>query len=1354
MKTLRLLHAGIAGLTLALALARTVCAQDFTLTLQPNTVTLIPDQGASFLISMSSLNGFTSQVALAVGTLPSGVTARFSPSTLTPPGTSILTLSADTNAQSGSFTLNISAGGGGITNTIAGAVNVNFGLLPICAGTIEGQVTDIQTGLPVPGARVDCFYKTGGAVFTDTNGMFVLTNLTLSNDNQPAFYTLTARATNYWYSDSTYAYAVCDATNRVNLRILRELTGSISGQVVDQDGGALAGVTVQGGGETAHTDTNGFFQLLALQLGFSNAPAKCGMSADATGYWSSTTNAVIQANSNTVVTLVLVQVCSSCTVRGKVFFGDTGLPAAGVSVAIDNGYPPGHLVLTDTNGDYTATQVSLGFDNRSAPVSANVTLPPTGYYMGVTKSTLTLCGETLTMPVLALQRRPQNSGYGDVTGHVYDVQTGKPITNAAVSAFDLSFEVHGYTDTNGAYYLTHFNTGTNNTPASITASASAYWESLSNVVIYANEVVTQDLRLLPIGYGAVMGTVRDSASSLPVPGASISVFGHFYTADANGHYASAPLPLSPGNLPASGSVSVSARGYWPSSINTTITPGNTNVADINLIQVCSGATIVGTVVDALTQKPITNATVVAYDWAVNSTYTDTHGNFILTNISVGNDNSPIQSTISASAPGYNTQSKTVTIFCDATITVQFGAPQTAFGLIEGRVTNMVSGLPLAGAFVGSQFGESTYTDTNGFYQLTQAPLGANNSSRTWNITAIPTNFTAKTLPVAVFSNGVSKLNFGFGEPTTALSLTVSGAPNPVTVGSNILFLVTLTNTVADAQQVRLSDALPLGVTLVSAAITNSPGTPFSAPVYSNHVVTVTAAGFGSNSAVSLAIVVTPTVTGTLTNIATVTSSTADLDPTGSNRTATVITSVVGPMEADLALILTESAGSMVLGGNVTYTLLVTNLGPADAPGVVLDDTMPAGAAYVSSTTSQGTATPNGGGVHWDFGLLSSHAFATATLVVAPSSAGTITNSGTVTLVHQGSAAADTNQANNSSSVVANVTAAVVTNVPRTALIVSASGAPNPATVGSNILFLVTLTNTVADAQQVRLSDALPLGVTLVSAAITNSPGTPFSAPIYSNNVVTVTAAVFGSNSAVTLAIVVTPTVTGMLTNIATVTSPTADLDPTGSNRTATVITSVVSPITNLPPLTNGPITFNPQTGLYQQSVSFVNLSGLSVAGVRVTVLELPSSVALFNATGSTNGAPFVEYDQTIAPGGSVVFLLEYYDAGRQPLVSTNFVATVVAAAQPPPAPSGPVLQLDRVVFISQGQLTIEFASVPGQAYVVQYSTNSSPAKWQTAVPPIIASGTKTQWIDSGPPKTDSAPGAPGQRYYRVVQITN
>ena len=1089
------MNARIALCGLALALAPAVSAQDFTLTIQPSTLTLIPDQNASFVVSLAPFGGFTSQVTLAVGTLPSGVTAQFSPATLTPPGSSILQLSAATNAQLGAFTLNVTAIGGGITNTTSSSVTVNFGLLPICTGAFRGQVTDIVTGLPLTNVTVVASYGSQTAAATDATGMFIFTNLPLAgSDNQPANYSFSVSSTDYWPPPYATAYAVCDATNVVNLQLLRKETGSLSGQVVVQGGGPLPGVEVTVGGlQPAITDTNGFFQFTGLPLSYSNAPATYTPYTSIPGYWQSTSNVVINANSNAVVTLTLIPVCYA-TVKGNVIFSDSGLPAANASVSLSAAGGGSASVTTNTNGNYIATNISLAFDNASTTAYASASYG--GYYSASANSPLATCGETVTLGTLALQPIPRTiDNYGAVAGHVYDIQTGQPITNAQVS----SSQANAYTDTNGAYYLTNILVGTGATTnvfESVFATATAYFSASSNLTFYANEVVTQDLRLLRIGYGAVVGTVRDSVSTLPIQGASVSLPGAGQT-DANGHYASGLLPLNSPNVPTAEGISVSATGYWPSSTNTTITQGATNVVDVNLLKVCTGATIVGNVVDALTQKPITNALVSVTGAISRSDMTDTNGNFILTNLTVGTDNSPIQNTITAEAPGYNSQSRNVTIFCSATIITEFGAPQTVFGGIDGYATNVLTGLPLTNVFVGSGFGAATYTDTNGYYTFSQVPLGANGASRVWTVTAIPQGFPQQTKSVSVSSNTVSRLDFGFGQPPTALFVTATGTPNPVTVGSNLLYVVTLTNTVAEAQEVQLSDALPPGVTFVSAALTNSPGTPFSVPVYSNNLVTATAAEFASNSAVALAILVTPTIAGTLTNVATVSSSTTDLDPTGSNHTATVITTVIAP---------------------------------------------------------------------------------------------------------------------------------VVTNGP---------------------------------------------------------------------------------------------------------------------------------PPTNVAVQALGPPTFNPQTGLYEQSVLFTNLSGVPAAAVRVAVLGLASSVALYNATGTNNGTPYVEYDQTVPAGGGVVFLLEYYDASRpQTLVSTNFVATAVAPATPPVF-TGTVLQLDsngtNGQFLSEGRLTIEFITVPGHTYVVQYLTNVASLQWQTAVPPIVAGGTKTQWIDSGPPKTVSPPGGLGLRIYRVVQ---
>src|ERR1700749_4671589 len=99
-----------------LALVQAVAAQNFTLVVEPDSVTLVPGESASFVISSTPTGGFSTNITLSVTNLPSGVTASFSPNPIKPPATSVLTLTATTNAATGNFTLDVIAVGGGITN--------------------------------------------------------------------------------------------------------------------------------------------------------------------------------------------------------------------------------------------------------------------------------------------------------------------------------------------------------------------------------------------------------------------------------------------------------------------------------------------------------------------------------------------------------------------------------------------------------------------------------------------------------------------------------------------------------------------------------------------------------------------------------------------------------------------------------------------------------------------------------------------------------------------------------------------------------------------------------------------------------------------------------------------------------------------------------------------------------------------------------------------------------------------------------------------------------------------------------------------------------------------------------------
>jgi uncharacterized repeat protein (TIGR01451 family) len=101
--------------------------------------------------------------------------------------------------------------------------------------------------------------------------------------------------------------------------------------------------------------------------------------------------------------------------------------------------------------------------------------------------------------------------------------------------------------------------------------------------------------------------------------------------------------------------------------------------------------------------------------------------------------------------------------------------------------------------------------------------------------------------------------------------------------------------------------------------------------------------------------------------------------------------------ADLALTKSDSPDPVVVHTNLTYTVTVRNLGPSAGRDLTLLDPLPADAAFVSATPSQGTCGRGRDGVlTCALGTLNAFATATVTIVVSPAHSGvTLTNSATV-----------------------------------------------------------------------------------------------------------------------------------------------------------------------------------------------------------------------------------------------------------------------------------------------------------------------------------------------------------------------
>ncbi len=103
-----------------------------------------------------------------------------------------------------------------------------------------------------------------------------------------------------------------------------------------------------------------------------------------------------------------------------------------------------------------------------------------------------------------------------------------------------------------------------------------------------------------------------------------------------------------------------------------------------------------------------------------------------------------------------------------------------------------------------------------------------------------------------------------------------------------------------------------------------------------------------------------------------------------------------PDQSDLEITKEDDVDPAFVGDNITYTLTVSNNGPETAINVTASDTLPAGLAFVSVSSSQGSASESGGIVTATLGDLANGDQVEIDIVVATATTGTFTNSAAVT----------------------------------------------------------------------------------------------------------------------------------------------------------------------------------------------------------------------------------------------------------------------------------------------------------------------------------------------------------------------
>lgn len=267
-----------------------------------------------------------------------------------------------------------------------------------------------------------------------------------------------------------------------------------------------------------------------------------------------------------------------------------------------------------------------------------------------------------------------------------------------------------------------------------------------------------------------------------------------------------------------------------------------------------------------------------------------------------------------------------------------------------------------------------------------------------------------------------------------LAITKTDAPDPVSIGSNLTYTITVSNNGPDAaSNVTVVDTLPASVSFVSS-------TPTQGSCSGTTTVTCNLGGIANGANATVTLVVSPGTAGTLTNTATV--SATETDPNATNNSATASTTVNG-VDADLAVSVSATPNPVSVNGTLSYSVQVANNGPLNATGVTVTTNLSTGSFnFISITPSQGSCVGTTAAT-CTLGAVANGANASVNVVVTPTAVGSVTLSAAASATQS-----DSNAGNNNAALTVNAVNTVCSNsVQALVATVSAQAAGCSATVG-------------------------------------------------------------------------------------------------------------------------------------------------------------------------------------------------------------------------------------------------------------------------------------------------------------------
>lgn len=398
------------------------------------------------------------------------------------------------------------------------------------------------------------------------------------------------------------------------------------------------------------------------------------------------------------------------------------------------------------------------------------------------------------------------------------------------------------------------------------------------------------------------------------------------------------------------------------------------------------------------------------------------------------------------------------------------------------------------------------------------------------------------------ANSNNTIDFGFA-PQIDLQIDKTANATTVSAGNQVTYSLVARNstTSATANNVRIVDDLPAGVTIVSA--TSTLGTVTQPGSATGEIqVDIPSLTAGQQATVTIVVAVPASqAAGTITNSATITGDGQETDNTNNTDSVGVTVNRV----AALTLTKADAPDPVGVGGNLTYTFTVTNTGPSTATNVVVSDTLPTGLSnFGSPTFTSGTGT----------GSVTSGVMTVNIPTLAVNGSATFTLGSTVLTSFSGTTVANTATAvaTEAPQVTANASTAIN---PAVDLSITKSDSVDPVNRGSTLVYTIGVQNAgPSAANNVVIVDTLPTGVTFVSAT-----GGTVTAPTGSSRDVSIALAnplASGGSATVTITVTVDQNAPATFTNTAVVrsTESVAGLDTNTANNTVSIPTATQATI--------------------------------------------------------------------------------------------------------------------------------------------------------------------------------------------------